>query len=83
MAKLKSLGIHKGPGEMVFLIYGVELVAGCLSQFPVTKQFQMFNYVSLLYDKLRKGGMEVVTLTHPTRVASVSIRVLGSEKMSK
>ena len=35
--KLKPLGINKGPGEMVFLIYGDELVVGHLSQFPVTE----------------------------------------------
>ena len=36
--KLKPLGINRGPGEMVVLIYHVELVVGCLSQFPVTEQ---------------------------------------------
>ena len=38
MDKLKPLGISKGPGEMVVLIYHVELVVGHLSQFPVTDQ---------------------------------------------
>ena len=40
MDKLKPLGINKGPGVMVVLIYGVELVAGHLSQFPVTEQIE-------------------------------------------
>ena len=36
--KLKPLGINRGLGEMVVLIYHVELVVGCLSQFPATEQ---------------------------------------------
>ena len=36
--KLKPLGINKGPGELVVLVYGVELVAGHLSKFPETEQ---------------------------------------------
>ena len=38
MDKLKPLGINRGPGEMVVLIYHVELVAGHLSQIPATEQ---------------------------------------------
>ena len=40
MDKLKPLGINEGPGEIIVLIYGVELVVDHLSQFPATEQIR-------------------------------------------
>ena len=52
MDKLKPLGIKRGPGEVVVLIWHVELVACCISQIPMTEQIWDGVSNSLGYDRL-------------------------------